>query len=243
MKTLPNILIVDDTLENLIYLEAIIEQMEANLIKALSGYEALEKTLGIELALAIIDVRMPGMNGYELAVKLNEERSEFKVPIIFLTAINNDLMQASEGYLHGAVDYLFKPVQKNILLCKIKVFLDLHNQKRIIIRDAAILKKTAEELVRVKTALKSSEEKYRNYIESAPDGVFVADGKGMYIEVNAATCNITGYSKEELLKMSVADLLPEWSYEDGIAQFENVLKTGISKSDLLFLEKDLTNQK
>ena len=238
MKTLPNILIVDDTLENLIYLEAIIEQMEANLIKALSGYEALEKTLGIELALAIIDVRMPGMNGYELAVKLNEERSEFKVPIIFLTAINNDLMQASEGYLHGAVDYLFKPVQKNILLCKIKVFLDLHNQKRIIIRDAAILKKTAEELVRVNTALKSSEEKYRNYIESAPDGVFVADGKGMYIEVNAATCNITGYSKEELLKMSVADLLPEWSYEDGIAQFENVLKTGISKSDLLFLHKN-----
>ena len=74
MKSLPNILVVDDSLENLIFLEATILNMEANLIMALSGHEALEKCRGIELALAIIDVHMPGMNGYELALKINEER-------------------------------------------------------------------------------------------------------------------------------------------------------------------------
>jgi two-component system sensor histidine kinase/response regulator len=72
MSPLPNLLIVDDTEENLIFLESVISNMPVNLIQALSGAEALDITQGMELALAIIDVRMPNMNGYELAVSLNE---------------------------------------------------------------------------------------------------------------------------------------------------------------------------
>lgn len=88
MKSLPNLLIVDDAEVNLFLLEELIKKINVNLIKALSGTEALEKARGLDLALAIVDVRMPGMDGYELAVKLNENRKGDKVPIIFLTASN-----------------------------------------------------------------------------------------------------------------------------------------------------------
>jgi signal transduction histidine kinase len=144
MNQLPNLLIVDDTEENLILLEAVIKKLEVNLIKARSGSEALEKTNAVDLALAIVDVRMPVMDGFELAKKLNESRSDSKVPIIFLTA-NYDL-DASEGYDSGAVDYLYKPLQSQILRSKINVFLDLFNQKQKIVHNTELLKESSNEL-------------------------------------------------------------------------------------------------
>ena len=90
MNQRPNILIVDDIDENLFHLETIIKKIEVNLIKAKSGIEALEKTKDVDLALAIIDVWMPEMNGYELAVKLNKNKTDNIVPIIFLTASMNN---------------------------------------------------------------------------------------------------------------------------------------------------------
>lgn len=144
MNQLPNLLIVDDTEANLVLLGAVTSRMELNLIKANSGIEALEKTKGVELALAIIDVRMPIIDGFELARKLNESRSDSKVPIIFLTA-NYD-RDAVEGYDSGAVDYLYKPLHSRILQSKIKVFLDLFNQKQKIIRNTELLKESSDEL-------------------------------------------------------------------------------------------------
>ena len=242
MENLPNLLIVDDHKENLALLENIIKKINVNLIQAQSGPEALEITHGVELALAIIDVRMPGMNGYELALIMNKERSEEKVPIIFLTASNVNESQVIEGYGFGAVDYMFKPIDSNILVSKINVFLDLFNQKQTITRDTALLKKSAYELTIVNTALKQSEEKYRSYIDNAPDGVFVADENGKYIEVNEAACRITGYSEDELLKMSISDILPAESYKDGLAHFRKVVTTGTSKVDMLFKHKSGTNR-
>lgn len=144
MSQLPNLLIVDDTEENLILLEAVTGKMELNLIKANGGIEALEKTQGLELALAIIDVRMPVMDGFELARKLNQYRADSKVPIIFLTA-NYD-KDATEGYDSGAVDYLYKPLHKRILQSKINVFLDLFNQKQKVVRHTELLKESSDEL-------------------------------------------------------------------------------------------------
>ena len=144
MKYLPNLLIVDDTEENLFVLESVIKKINVNLIKAISGFEALEITHGIELALAIIDVRMPGMNGYELALKMNEERPDNKVPVIFLTANHINEIEVFKGYDTGAVDYISKPVHNHVLLSKISVFLDLFNQKQTIIEDALQLKESAE---------------------------------------------------------------------------------------------------
>jgi PAS domain S-box-containing protein len=238
MEQTPNLLIVDDNELNLTYLEALVRNINANLILASSGEEALKKTQGVELALAILDVRMPGMNGYELAIKLNDSRIGDKVPIIFLTANHIDEIELFEGYKSGAVDYIFKPVNSHILLCKISVFLDLFNQKQIIVWNSEQLVKSAGALTSANNALKKSEEKYRSYIDNAPDGVFIFDKAGRYLDVNQAACQHTGYSKKELLNMTVNDLLHEDSGEFGLALYKNLAKTGKATADLMSRRKD-----
>ena len=200
------------------------------------------KPKGIKLALAIIEVQMPGMNGYELAMRMNKERSEDKVPFILLTANYINELEVFKGYDNGAVDYIHKPFHSRILVSKINVFLDLFNQKQTIINDATRLRASADELIKVNTALKKSEGRYRSYIDNAPDGVFVTNEKGKYVEVNIAACTLTGYSKDDLLKMSVADILPKESLKDGLAHFRKAVRTGASKADLLFQHKNGTKR-
>jgi len=242
MKPLPNILIVDDLDVNLKLLEEICKNIRVNLIKALSGNEALVKTKGIELALAIVDIKMPGMNGYELALKLNEKKSDVKVPIIFITANYFDEVEVFKGYGSGAVDYIFKPVNAHILRSKINVFIDLFDQKQTILRKAKLRKELVDELTISNVNLRKSEEKYRNYIDNAPDGIFVADETGRNIEVNEAACRITGYSKNELLKMSISDVLTEESLEEGLAQFRKMVKLGTLNTELMFKHKNRTTR-
>jgi len=241
-KQLPIILIVDDTEENLLFLEAIISKLEVILIKASSGAEALEKTRGMELALAILDVWMPEMDGYELGKLINDERTSDKVPVIFLTAIFFNEVEMFKGYKFGAVDYIFKPVDRQILLSKINVFIDLYNQKQTIVYNARLLKDYADKLTIVNSALKKSEEKYKSYIESAPDGVFVTDETGKYIEVNDAASRITGYSKDELLTLSMSDILADKSIADIIEFFRHIVKPGLFKTDSSIKHKNGSNR-
>lgn len=236
MKQLPKLLIVDDNPDNLFLLKTISRKVEVELIQAFSGAEALEKTRGMDLALAIIDVRMPEMSGYELARKMNEERHGEKVPIIFLTA--SDERNAFEGYDSGAVDYINQPVPNHVLLGKLNVFLDLFNQKQIIIRNSELLKKSADELNNINIALKKSEEKYRSYIDNAPDGVFVIDQKGRYLEVNDAVCNITGYSKTELLNMSLQNLIQQEFIDDFLLHLKIPVPDNSFKADLTIQHKN-----
>lgn len=133
MKALPNILIVDDIPSNLIYLRIILKNVEATLIEAESGRSALEKIEGIPLSLAILDVQMAGMNGYELAVEIYKSRQTEIVPIIFLTAAFPNNEQLLTGYESGAVDYIIKPLNRKILVSKIQIFIQLFTQKQEII--------------------------------------------------------------------------------------------------------------
>jgi len=242
MNCIPNVLIVDDNIANLEFLEIILKKLKLNLIKAESGFEALEKTKDLELALAILDIWMPEMNGYELALKLNEERSEDKVPVIFVTANRFNEIEVFKGYDSGAVDYIFKPVSPNIILGKVRVFIDLFKQKQRIVQDAALLKKTADELTIVNAALKKSDNKYRSYIDNAPDGVFITDETVKFIEVNNAACRKTGYTKDQFLKMQISDFLPEESIKTSMAQFKQLSETGSFKTDLLYKHKNGTKR-
>ncbi len=234
----PYLLIVDDTIENLELLERCTRKLNVNLILARSGFEALEKTNGIDLAVALIDVKMPEMNGFELAMKLNDLRTNEKVPIIFITANVGYDAQVFQGYSSGAVDYIFKPFDQQILLSKIKVFLDLFNQRQRIQQDARQLEALAAELTRLNSELGRSAEKYRSYVNIAPDGVFITNESGRYIEVNNAACKTTGYSQEELLEMSITDILSEGSIAHGLAQFTELAIAGVSNSELQFKHKN-----
>jgi signal transduction histidine kinase/BarA-like signal transduction histidine kinase len=127
-----NILLVDDKAENLLALEAVLENPEINLIKTTSGNDALASLLDNEVALVLLDVQMPEMDGYETAQLMRAKDSTKFIPIIFVTAINKEQQYIFKGYSHGAVDYLFKPVDPDILRSKVNVFIELYRQKQII---------------------------------------------------------------------------------------------------------------
>jgi signal transduction histidine kinase len=129
-QLIAKILVVDDRNENLFAMEKILKVLDCEIYKAYSGNEALSLTLRHDFALILLDVNMPEMDGFELAELLRGNEATDKIPIIFVTAINKEEKSVFKGYESGAVDYLFKPVDTDILLSKVKVFLDLNLKKK-----------------------------------------------------------------------------------------------------------------
>src|SRR5450432_1336568 len=123
-----NILIVDDEPKNLTVLETVLNDPGYRLVRASSADQALLALVVEEFALLILDIRMPGMTGFELAQMIKERKKTARVPIIFLTAYYNEDQHALEGYGTGAVDYLHKPVNPAILRSKVAVFAELHRR-------------------------------------------------------------------------------------------------------------------
>jgi signal transduction histidine kinase len=125
-----NILIVDDIVHNITALEALLARPDVAVLVADSGTAALDLLLKHEVALAILDVNMPGMNGFELAALMRGSPRTSHVPIIFLTATAQDASRTFRGYEAGAVDFLYKPFDPRILQSKVDVFVQLEQQKR-----------------------------------------------------------------------------------------------------------------
>jgi signal transduction histidine kinase len=137
-----NLLLVDDRAENLLALEAILEPLGQNLIRATSGPEALKKVLATELAAILLDVQMPGMNGFEVAEIIKSRERSRTIPIIFLSAISKEDAYVFKGYSMGAVDYVFKPFNPDVLRSKVAVFVDLYLKQREIQRQADLLRES-----------------------------------------------------------------------------------------------------
>ncbi|HEY3588204.1 MAG TPA: response regulator, partial [Myxococcaceae bacterium] len=119
------ILLVDDQPNNLLALEAVLADPECNLVKAHSGEEALRRLLRDDFALILLDVLMPGMDGFETAELIRQRERTRYTPIIFVTAIGRSEAHVARGYSCGAVDYLFKPLVPEILRSKVAVFVEL----------------------------------------------------------------------------------------------------------------------
>ncbi|MEU3306765.1 response regulator [Nocardiopsis sp. NPDC055551] len=124
-----NILLVDDRDENLIALEAALTSLDQNLVRANSGEEALKHLLGTDFAVILLDVIMPGMDGFETAAHIKQREKTKDVPIIFLTAQEVDRHQVFRGYSSRAVDFLIKPFDPWVLRSKVEVFVELHQLK------------------------------------------------------------------------------------------------------------------
>lgn len=144
----PNILIVDDRTENLLATEKVLKHLPANLFKVTSGNEALSTMLRHRFAVVILDVQMPEMDGFETATLMQEDEQMRGTPIIFATAISKEDKYASRAAAIGAVDYIFKPINADILRSKVKVYLDLFVQREQIMRLNANLRQSNEELER-----------------------------------------------------------------------------------------------
>ncbi|MDD4646154.1 MAG: response regulator [Bacteroidales bacterium] len=161
------ILIVDDSEENLFAMEALLDNPDLLIITARSGNEALGILLEQEVALILLDVQMPGMNGFETAELLRGSSRTKHIPIIFVTAINKETRHIFQGYESGAVDYLFKPIEPEILKSKVRVFIDLHQQKQTLENITRKLESSISELIESKKKLKQSEESMREAWKAA----------------------------------------------------------------------------
>ncbi len=140
------ILIVDDLPQNLISLEALLQTPDRNIVQATSGNDALKIILDHDFALILLDVQMPGMDGFETA-ELIRKGNRFKhIPIIFVTAISKEQKHMFKGYETGAVDYLFKPLNPQILEAKVNVFIELYRKRMTLKQTTKKLQETIENL-------------------------------------------------------------------------------------------------
>jgi CheY-like chemotaxis protein len=138
------ILLVDDRAENLIALEAILSSLNQQLVPVRSGEAALKALLSDEFAVILLDVVMPGMDGFETAAHIKRRAKTHDVPIIFLTAAGAEPDHAFRGYAAGAVDYIAKPFDPWVLRAKVAVFVDLYMKNRQLREQAELLRRQAE---------------------------------------------------------------------------------------------------
>ena len=151
-----SILIVDDRQENLLSLEALLLDESINIFKANSGEEALSLMIDNDFSLVLMDVQMPGMDGFEVANLMRGMKKTRNIPIIFVTAISKDQSYIFKGYEAGAIDYIYKPIDSVILKSKVHVFLELFKQKKLYQIQAIELENRVKELEFVKSELEEA---------------------------------------------------------------------------------------
>ena len=183
-----DILIVDDRAENLLALEAILEPLHQHLVRASSGEEALRRLLERDFALILLDVQMPRMNGFETARLIKSRERTKYIPIIFLTAISKEEAYVYEGYSVGAVDYLFKPFQPEILRSKVAAFVDLYvRQRNVAAKEALVRESERREMeLRHMRELWESQARFREVVTSALDAIILFDEQEKITLFNSA---------------------------------------------------------
>lgn len=188
-----NILLVDDHRENLIALEAILESPNRNLVMVTSGNEALQLALKKDFSLILLDVQMPEMDGFEVAELLRKNRKTRNIPIIFVTAISKESKYVFRGYECGAVDYLFKPLDQQILTAKVEVFLDLDMQRRKLQQAVVQMKRLKDENERL--------------LKAIGEGVIGTDEKGVITFSNDSAATLLETDRDALVGQPVDKLI------------------------------------
>jgi signal transduction histidine kinase len=227
----PKILLVDDLEENLVSLEMVLGDFDVTFVKATSGSEALRKTLNDDFALAILDVQMPGMDGYETLALMRKRKKTKYLPVIFVSAIHQSELHIIKGIETGAVDFIPKPIIPEILVGKVKNFLDLFSQKQELKsllqkleennKELAIQKEKAEEATRVKAMFLAN---MSHEIRTPLNGIL---GISKILEESGLNQNqkeladIITTSGENLLNI-INDILDFSKIESGQIQLENI---------------------
>jgi PAS domain S-box-containing protein len=197
----PAVLVVDDQPKNLMASSAILEPLGLDIVRASSGAEALRRVLEREFAAILLDVQMPDMDGFETASLIRKREKSRHIPILFLTAINKEARYVARGYELGAVDYLFKPFEPEVLRSKVMVFVELFRKNEVIRHQAEIIKKAKErELAELRRA---SDQRYMNLAEAMPQMVWVADASGTIRYSNGRLQSCAGLAPD--------DPPPQWS--------------------------------
>jgi len=215
------LLLVDDRPENLLALEALLEPLGQELVRAESGEEALRQLLRHEFAAILLDVQMPGLDGFETAALIKQRERSRHIPILFLTAISKDAEHVFRGYGVGAVDYLTKPFDPHILRAKVAVFIELWQKTVEIRRQDALIR--AQELAAQEL---ESEERYRFLGDSIPQQVWTALPNGALDYVNQRVVDYFGRSFEALIGWGWSDFVDENDLPTTIDLWTTALRTG-----------------
>ena len=232
-----NILMVDDHPENLLALEAVLTSPNYNLISAHSGKEALKCMLQHDFAVILLDVQMPGLNGFDTAKLIKAREKTKNIPIIFITAISQDMEHVHQGYSVGAIDYIFKPFAPETLKKKIEQFVKIHqnHQETIIQTDLGHLlelNKVNKRLDRTTLNLRRTEALSRAVSETITDTIVTFDTQGCILSVNPAVTRMFGYEAKELMEKHVLTLFPKWEDEvlfDSSRSFLSTIRQSVGK--------------
>lgn len=196
------ILLVDDVPHSLTSLEAVLESLDEELVSATSGKEALRYLLSNDVAVILLDVKMPDMDGFETAELIRSRPRSRHTPILFLTGHSNE-GHLLRGYKLGAVDFLVKPIVPDVLRSKISVFVELSRQ-------AAVLNLQAKEMAEQAGALRRSELRFRSLLEAAPDAMVICRENQEVVLTNSRTETLFACSREEIVGRQISSLVPEW---------------------------------
>jgi PAS domain S-box-containing protein len=213
-----NILLVDDRPENLLALEAILEPLGQRLVRALSGTEALRRVLTEDFACILLDVQMPGLNGFETAKLIKaRERSRY-IPIIFLTAISKEEEYVFQGYQAGAVDYMFKPFQPDILRSKVMVFVDLYLKQQQITRQEQLLRESEKRELELRHVqeMRTSQLRMAEVVDSAMDAIITFDERNRITLFNAAAEHMFCLRADDTVGSDIGTLFPEEDRADTV---------------------------
>jgi PAS domain S-box-containing protein len=207
------ILLVDDRPENLLALEAILEPLGQTLVRAHSGDEALRLLLSHDFAMILLDVQMPGIDGFETARLIKSRERTKYIPIIFLTAISKDEEYVFEGYSVGAVDYLTKPFQPDILRSKVSVFVDLYQKQRQLASQADLIRESEKRELELRhmREIYESEARFSEIVASAMDAIVVFDADGLISLFNAAAERMFCTTSASAVGANVTKFFPDAS--------------------------------
>ena len=225
-----NILMVDDHPENLLALEAVLTSPNYNLVSANSGKEALKCMLKQDFAVILLDVQMPGLNGFETAKLIKAREKTRYIPIIFITAISQDIEHVHQGYSVGAIDYIFKPFHPETLKQKIEQFVKIHrnHEENIIQSDRERtfeLNEVNKKLDIAKVNLRRSEALAKVIGETMIDTIVTFDDQGYILSVNPAVTNMFGYQAEDLVGKHVIMLFLNTKEDNEIEASASILST------------------
>lgn len=206
------ILMVDDLQENLLALEAVLNSPRYHLVFAKSGEEALKCILNYDFAVILLDVQMPGLNGFETAKLIKERKKSRHIPIIFITAISQDIQHITQGYQVGAIDYIVKPFNPETLRSKVAQFVQIYESHTKSLHEmnwqtTSELEKMNKELRITKMDL-TKNTVFSSVLQKAlQDTIVTFDEDGTIISVNPSVRNMFGYEEDDLIGSSIEVLL------------------------------------
>ncbi len=212
-----DVLAVDDEQVNLLLLSGLLRRQGINVVTARSGFEALKLMPKHDFALILMDVMMPGMDGFTTAERIRADEATRHIPIIFVTAISKEQRHVFKGYETGAVDYLIKPFEHDILKSKVQVFVEMHRQRMALKQAGAALERTVAELRTSAIALTDSRARFQSLFSSMFNGFMLLSSEGAspaspelwrVAELNAAMEQIFERPREDLLNKTIGELLP-----------------------------------